>query len=494
MDKFDKFIGRTKELKELEDSTQSGPSLIVIKGRRRIGKSRLVKEHAKRRLGKEYAEGKTFLEFSGLASEEKLELTAQDQRDHFSNQLVHQLKIPPCTFKNWYDAFIFLSSQLTNRPTIILFDEISWMAESDLTFIPKLKAWWDTSLQKYPNVQLILCSSVSTWVEKNIINSTALFGRISLPLTLDELSSQESNEFLKCMGFKGSAQDIFKILSVTGGVPWYLKHINPQSLADENIQRLCFTKNGLLTHEFDRIFNDLYKGENEIYKKIVYALADGMKTLSDLREVLGYEHGGFLSKYMKNLCTAGFVTQHNLWSFKTHKKGKQSLFRLSDNYLRFYIKYIEPNLEKIKQDGFSERSMDNLPGWQATMGIHIENLLLKNRSKLLKAIGIKPGDSLADNPYIQKSTKKHKGCQIDYLIQTYTNTLFICEFKIKRHQISPEIMDEMKEKIKRLDIPRGFGKAPVLVHMSDLAESIEESRYFYKTIDLRDWLEEESFS
>ena len=481
MDRFNKFIGRQEELKKLGESTQSGPSLIVIRGRRRIGKSRLVQE---------YAKGKTFLEFSGLAPEEKLKLSPQDQRDHFADQLVQQLKISPCTFKNWYDAFLFLSTQLTNRPTIIFFDEVSWMADGDHTFISKLKVWWDTSLQKYPNIQLILCSSVSTWVEKNIINSTALFGRISLLLTLNELSLQESYEFLKCMGFKGSVQDTFKILSVTGGVPWYLKHIHSQSLTDENIRRLCFTKDGLLTNEFDRIFNDLYKGDNEIYKRIAYALSDGMKTLSDLREILGYEHGGFLSKYMKNLCTAGFVTQHNLWSFKTNKEGKQSLFRLSDNYLRFYIKYIEPNLGKIKQDAFRERSMNSLPGWQSMMGIHIENLLLKNRSLLLKAIGINPNDILADNPYIQKTTKKNKGCQIDYLIQTHTNTLFICEFKIKRHPLGPEIMDEMKEKIERLAVPRGFGKAPILVHMSDLAEAIEESRYFYKTIDLRDWLEE----
>lgn len=472
-----KFIGRTEELKRLESTTGKGPTLIVMRGRRRIGKSRLVQE---------YAKSKRFLEFSGLAPTEHM--TAQTQRDHFANQLIPQLKTPACTFNSWYDAFIFLSNQLTDEPTVIFFDEISWMAEGDSTFIPTLKVWWDTILQKYPHVQLILCSSVSTWVEKNIINSTALFGRISLTLTLEELTLQESYAFLQDLGFKGSDQDFFKVLSITGGVPWYLKQINPQLLADENIKDLCFTEGGILTQEFDRIFNDLYTGESEIYKKIVYTLAEGMKTYGDLRSHLGYGHGGFLSKYLENLCVAGFVTQHNSWSFKTSKQGKQSLFRLSDNYLRFYVKYVEPNLDKIKKKAYVDVSLDTLPGWQSMMGIHIENLLLKHRNMLLKALGIYPETIVADNPYIQKGTKQRKGCQIDYLIQLHSQTLIVCEFKFQSRTIGPEILKEMEEKIKHLAVPKGFGRAPALVHISDLADSVAESNYFYKTIDLRDWL------
>jgi AAA+ ATPase superfamily predicted ATPase len=339
---MDKFIGRIEELKRLENSTHTGPTLVVIRDRRRIGKSRLVQE---------YAKNKRFLEFSGLAPTENM--TAQTQRDHFANQLITQLKIPACTFNNWYDAFQFLSNQLRGEPTVIFFDAVSWMADGDSTFIPKLKVWWDTSLQRNTNAQLILCSSVSTWVEKNIINSTALFGRISLTLTLEELTLKESYEFLKCLGFKGSDQDVFKLLSITGGVPWYLKQVSPKLLVDENIKNFCFTEGGILTQEFDQIFNDLYTGESELYKKIVYALAEGMKTYGDLRSQLGYGHGGFLRKYLENLCVAGFVTQHNSWSFKTQKQGRQSLFRLSDNYLRFYVKYIETNLNKIKKKAFT---------------------------------------------------------------------------------------------------------------------------------------------
>ncbi len=473
------FIGRKTELKRLQEISKIGPNLIVIRGRRRIGKSRLVQE---------YGKDKRFLEFSGLAPVGNID--AQVQRNYFATQLIHQLKITPCTFKDWYDAFMFLSNHLTNDPTVIFFDEVSWMSEGDSTFIPKLKVWWDTVLQKYPNVQLVLCGSVSTWIEENIVNSTALFGRISLQLTLEELSLHESYEFLKKRGFKGSNYDILKILSVIGSVPWYLKQINPELLADDNIKHLCFMEGGILTNEFERIFSDLYKGETETYKKIIYALADGMKTLAELRNQLGYEHGGFLGRYVRNLCIAGFIIQHNTWSFKTNKILKRSVYSLSDNFIRFYIKYVEPNLSKIKNNAYTNLSLEHLPGWQGIMGFQLESLLLKNRQMIIKSIVIRPEEIIADNPYIQTATKKHRGCQIDYLIQTVTNNLFVCEFKFNRRELDSDIIDELKEKIDRLNVPKNYSKIPVLIHFGGISNAADEKQYFFRTIDINHLMED----
>jgi AAA+ ATPase superfamily predicted ATPase len=472
-----KFIGRKKELEKLRDIAKKGSNLVVIRGRRRVGKSHLVKEHGK---------SVRFLEFSGLAPDK--DMTAQDQRDHFANQLVHQLKMAPCTFKDWYDAFVGLAQYLDTGPTVIFFDEISWMAQDDPTFIPKLKDWWDRIVHQYPRIQLILCGSVSLWIEENIIKSTALFGRISLVIHLEEWSLLESLEYLKAVGFKGSDQDFFRLLSVTGGIPWYLAQINTDFLLEDNIKRLCFGKNGLFVQEFDRIFNDLYQGDSPIYKKIIYALEGGMKTLEGLRQALGYDHGGFLNRYIENLCLSGFVTKHRLWSFKTGKSGKQSLYRLSDHYLRFYVKYIEPNLEKINKGDFEHSPSIAIPNWQGILGIQLENLLLNNRPLLLAKLGVGFDSIVADNPYLQKGTKKIEGCQIDYLIQTKLQTLLVCEFKLNKRTIGVEVIDEMQEKLRRLSIPRGFGKVPVLVHMGDLSDDLLERGYFYRTIDLRDWL------
>jgi AAA+ ATPase superfamily predicted ATPase len=188
------FVGRTEELKRLENLFQSGRAcLTVLKGRRRIGKSRLAEEFAK---------GKEFLSFSGLAPVKGI--TAQDQRDAFARKMTSAYRLPTFTIADWSDAFAHLATHLTAKPTVILFDEISWMGSKDPTFLSKLKVWWDLVLQKQPSVILILCGSVSTWIDKNIINSTAFFGRVSLYLELTELTIPQCKEFLQIQGFKGS--------------------------------------------------------------------------------------------------------------------------------------------------------------------------------------------------------------------------------------------------------------------------------------------------
>lgn len=470
------FVGRDNELLRLEDLSKSGrASLVVLKGRRRIGKSRLAEEFGK---------DKVFLPFSGLAPVKGV--TAQNQRDAFARQLAVLFHLPPFTFTDWSDAFAHLSRHLTTKPSVILFDEISWMGSKDPTFVPKLKVWWDLVLQNHPSIILILCGSISTWIDKNIINSTAFFGRISLYLELTELSIPQCREFLNLQGFKGSDLDFFKILSVTGGVPWYLEQIQAHQSADENIKRLCFEKNGLLVHEFDRIFNDLFSSRGEIYKKIITILSQGMKDRMTLQKTMTYSPSGTLSSYLKALEICGFVSKHPDWSLKTGKPGKQTLYRLSDNYLRFYIYYIEPNLTKIEQGSFLEVPLSSLPGWEPMLGFQLENLLLKNRSLLYQALGVHSQDIMIDNPYFQKTSGRKKGCQIDYLIQMRSNTLFVCEVKMRRRELGLEVIDAMKAKIASLAIPKGFGISPVLFHLGPISDALLSSRYFYRIIDIAD--------
>lgn len=470
------FVGRDNELRRLNDLSKSGRAcLVVIKGRRRIGKSRLAEEFGK---------DKIFLPFSGLAPVKGV--TAQDQRDAFARQIATLFHLPPFTVADWSDAFAHLSRHLTRKPTLILFDEISWMGSKDPTFTSKLKVWWDLMVQNHPSVILILCGSISTWIDKNIINSTAFFGRVSLYLELTELSIPQCRELLSLQGFKGSDLDFFKILSVIGGVPWYLEQIQTHQSADENIKRLCFEKNGLLIHEFDRIFNDLFSSRGEIYKKIITNLSQGMKDRITLQKGISYSPSGTLSHHLKALEICGFVSKHPDWSLKTGKPGKLTLYRLSDNYLRFYIHYIEPNLTKIEQGLFLEIPLSSLPGWEPMLGFQLENLLLKNRALLYQALGIHPQDVVIDNPYFQRATNQQKGCQIDYLIQMHSNTFFVCEIKMRRRELGLEVIDAMKVKIASLSLPKGFGISPVLFHLGPVSDALLSSRYFYRIIDVAD--------
>ncbi len=472
------FIGREQPLRKLHELDRFGrATLVVIKGRRRIGKSRLLTE---------YAKDKRLFAFSGLAPIPSM--TAQTQRDAFARQFSEIFSLPPLTFLDWSDAFNHLSRHISQEPTVILLDEISWMGDQDPSFVPKLKAWWDLALQAYHQLILVFCGSVSTWIEKNIIHSTAFFGRITLSITLEPFSLSESAHFLKHLGFKGSNYEIFKILCVTGGVPWYLEQIIPNQMADYNIKRLCFEKEGLLTLEFDKIFHDLFNGKGSIYKKIVSILAEGLRPLSDIRDALDYSSSGTLSDLVKNLITAGFITQHTQWSLKTGHTTKNSLYRLRDPYLRFYIKYIEPHWEQIQKNNYQNWNINQLPGWDSMMGFQIENLLLNNRACLLKAIDISPSDIVFDNPYRQNKTTRQKGCQIDYLIQTRTQNLFICEFKFNRKEIDLEIIEAMQKKIDRFSVPRGFSKIPILFHFGGVSAAVDAKNYFYRIIDISDFL------
>ena len=144
-----------------------------------------------------------------------------------------------------------------------------------------------------------------------------------------------------------------------------------------------------------------------------------------------------------------------------------------DCFLRFYIKYIEPGLK---------------PG-EGGYGFQVESLLLLNRALLCQSIGIQSVDILMDNPYFQRPTKSRKGCQIDYLIQTSTNNLFLCEFKFRNRELGCEVIDEMEKKIKTLEIPRGHAAVPVLFHIGGISAALEERRYFYRIIDMHRFLD-----
>ena len=146
------------------------------------------------------------------------------------------------------------------------------MGSKDPNFLGKLKSAWDQYFKKNDQLILILCGSVSSWIDENILSSTAFVGRISFTLNLEELSLQDCNKFWNKTGAKVSPYEKLKILSVTGGVPRYLEEIDPSQNAEFNIKQLCFKKGGILTTEFEKVFSDLFSSRSKIYKEIINCL------------------------------------------------------------------------------------------------------------------------------------------------------------------------------------------------------------------------------
>ena len=470
-----KFIGRQEELAKLKEITKlKKASFLIVKGRRRIGKSALIKE-----FGKNFD---AFYSFSGLAPTPHT--THEQQLDEFSRQMSHELNMPAAQYRDWSDIFWALSERVHTRKILILFDEISWMGSKDPNFLGKIKNLWDLHLSNNPNLIFVICGSASSWIDKNILSSTGFVGRISYTLTLKELSLAECSKFWPD---NISPYEKLKILSVTGGVPKYLEEIDPKVSAETNIKRLCFTNGGFLVDEFEKIFSDVFLRNSYFYKKIVNILSTGSKELKEIQHALGDTYGR-ISEYLDELESAGFISKDYTWDLKTGMDSKLRRYRLKDNYLRFYTKYIEKNLTKIHRDVYNVRVLSNLPEWLCIIGLQFENLVINNKFHLYKALGIRLEDITSENPFFQRKTNNTPGCQIDYMIQTKFNTVYVCEIKFSQDEIGASIIQEVQKKIDAIKLPKSFSVRPVLIHVNGVNERVVEEDYFANIVDVSTFL------
>jgi AAA+ ATPase superfamily predicted ATPase len=461
------FYGREEELQRLKNLLKKKTSsLVVIKGRRRIGKSRLILEFSKQL--------KT-LQFTGLPPTENT--TAKTQREYFVQQMERYLGIHGLKSDDWGDIFWHLSKATQSNQILIVFDEINWMGSFDDTFLGKLKSAWDLFFKNNPKLLMILSGSMSSWIDQNILSSTGFMGRISLELTLEELPLNICNLFWNPKKLIAPYEK-FKILSVTGGVPRYLEEIDPDLSAEENIAHLGFLKGGLLVEEFDRIFSDLFSQRFLRYKQIVETLAESTKDLSTICKAIGLEKSGSISAYLDDLVETGYISKTYTWNISSLKESNLCQFRLKDNYLRFYLKYIEPVRSQIDKG----RKV-TLPAMTTLMGLSFETLVINNFKTLYDLLKINPSEIVHDNPYFQRETKTHRGCQIDYLIQTKFNTLYVCEIKFSKNPIGLSIVREVKEKIDRLVKAKSFSIRPVLIHVNGVTDEVIESEFFGDIID-----------
>lgn len=319
---------------------------------------------------------------------------------------------------------------------------------------------------------------------------TGFVGRIDLVINLEELSLSECNQFWGKQAKNISPYEKFKVLSVTGGVPRYLENIVPSINAEELIRQLCFTPEGFLFREFDQIFHDLFSSRNETYRKVLECLSHRPNaTFEEICQDIGMIKSGVLSKYLKDLVAAGFLRRSHTWDLKKAKNSKLSQFRISDNYIRFYLKYIAPNKESILRGSFQDRPLGMTSGWEAVMGLQFENLVIQNRSILYQLLNLHPSEVLCDGPYFQKPTKHRSGCQIDYMIQTKYNTLYVCEVKFSKHPIQTDVIKDVQQKIANLDDRGVRSIRPILIQVNGVDEGVTAEDFFAEIINFGQMLE-----
>ncbi|MBF0367689.1 MAG: AAA family ATPase, partial [Oligoflexia bacterium] len=466
---MDTFYGRNEELTLLKEQlAQKRPSLITIQGRRRVGKSTLIKYFASQNQI-------TLFEFQGLPPRPKL--SNNDQLKHFASTLSQYLNVKKIEFHDWSEAFAQLGKLSSNKKQIIFLDEISWMGGKDPDFAGKLKVEWDRELSQKSGLMLVLCGSVSSWIQKNILQNTGFVGRVSLEIYLKELSLKESYQLLTQYSKKLSTLEFAQIVAITGGVPRYLEAFDIRKSSESNIKKLCFSREGLLFSEFEKIFAEIFGKRNTFYSNILKSAIEKRLSPSELAKTIDHPLNGDFTEMLSDLELGGFITRDYTWDL-SGKSSKISRVRISDNYSRFYLKYILPKQSLILKK--SLQTTDELAiNWPTIFGYQFENLVLQNASKLFEIIGIPYSEIEQFGSFFQTATKARKGVQIDFLIQARKGLLHLCEIK-SGSRISTEVIEEVKEKTFRLKLPKKFSVRHYLIYLGELSDALVSANYFDK--------------
>ncbi|MGA1869948.1 MAG: AAA family ATPase [bacterium] len=466
------FVGRKEELKLLNEVYHSAKSeLVIIYGRRRIGKSSLVNHFAKNKS--------SFYTFEALEGE-----TTQVQLRHFTELLKKQMNDPileSVHFKTWEAAFSYFTERFINQEEkrgekkIIFFDEIQWMAAGRNRLISILKYYWDNQW-KNKKIMLILCGSVASFMLKKIIKSKALYGRITLEILLKGL---RANEAYAMFDNTRSKEEILKYLLVFGGVPKYLEEINLNRSFNHNMNKLCFSSHGLMLHEVNRIFYSQFK-EARTYLRIVLLLQERIYSFNNISQKLSIASGGGLRQYLEQLEQAEIIK--SFIPFDKSRKSKIKKYTLFDEYLIFYFKYIEPNL-RIIEESSSERVFETLTtnSFDSWLGLAFERFCLKHSGILARLMGFEE-DVLLASPYFGRNDDQF---QIDLLYKRADNVITVCEIKHKKNKITTRIVPDMEKKCSLLKIPRGYTMEKALISLHGPDTALRDTRYFdyYVTLD-----------
>ena len=463
------FVGREEYLDKLDALWRKrGSSFAVVSGRRRIGKSTLVEEFARR-------SGCRFIEIAGLPPEKKM--TNERQLANFCERLAHETGLPEPKADCWAKAFDALSSAVGLRErTIVFLDEISWMGRYDPGFAGFLKNAWDIQLSKKQRLVLVVAGSVSAWIHANIQHGKGFVGRISLDITLPELPANECLAFWGRKVTRVATREVLDMLAITGGVPKYLAEMDASLTADENARRMCFDPDGYLYGDFNRIFDDVFDTTVAAKKRIVTILSDGPASATELAVRLGGDPNGHISTDLKELVEAGFVSVAAGLNPQTGKPAREVRYRLKDNYTRFYLKYVLPKGLAIESGVFRYMPLERLPGWDVIMGLQFENLVLNNFPLLAREIGLVGKNVVSVAPYSRKGGKGGDGVQVDMLVQL-PRSVYVVEIK-RRTRIAASVVDEVQKKVERLALPKIKSVKTVLVYNGELDPEIEGDDFF----------------
>ena len=425
------IIGRKDEIRQLTDYYNSGRAeLIALYGRRRIGKTYLVRNVFRDRF---------CFEMSG-----SIGAGSEAQMSNFVHALHDYGYTGDDSPKTWTDAFFALRALLKERigkgERLVLFiDELPCLDTPKSGFLQAFEHFWNSWASDHSEIMLIVCGSATSWMVSNLIDSHGgLHNRITHEMHLAPFTLAETEEMLLAGGFAWPRLLILQAYTIMGGVPYYLGLLEKDKSLEANIDRLFFAERGELKREYQRLYASLFKN-SETYMKVIEALASCKQGLTrkQIAERIKTASGGSLTKVIKELFNCDFVRGYNTRERKI--KQKDQIYQLTDLYTLFYMQFCH----KATTDEHYWTNMMGKPLQNTWYGLSLERVCMLHIQQIKKRLGI---DRIHTEYYSWRSRESVPAAQIDLIIERADNLTNVCE--IKYSQLPYTITKEEESRIR----------------------------------------------
>jgi uncharacterized protein len=415
MDAQIEFIGRKKEREKLLKLLENRePEMVAVIGRRRVGKTFLIRHVYEKHLD---------FELTGVQH-----ATQARQLESFFSQLklAFGKNVAKKKPRNWLDAFWMLTDALETKgkteKMVVLLDELSWLATPKSGFLEALGFFWNSWASR-KNIVVVICGSAASWmIQKVVYDKGGLHNRITKRIDLEPFNLYETELFLRSRGLNFERKHILLLYMTMGGIPHYLKEVERGKSAIQNINEICFTRSGILYYEFSKLYPALFEhADNHI--TVVRALAKKWKGMSraEIITTTGLPDGGGISEVIDELVDCGFVSSY----FPFGKKKREMLFRLTDEYSLFYIHFIE-NQRNQGEDIWQHLSQT--PAWISWSGYAFESICIKHLAQLKKKLSI-AGIYAEASSYLNRGSADLAGIQIDLVLDRRDQVINLFEMK-----------------------------------------------------------------
>lgn len=444
---MEEIIGRNEEKKILNAALLSKEAeLIAVYGRRRIGKTYLIRNFYKKSIR---------FELTGI---HQASLKIQLQNFSLALQSAMNIPVPPAQPNSWIAAFQMLNEYIKTigdrEPIVMLFDELPWLSTPKSGFLQAFGHWWNTSASRYSFLKVVICGSAASWIIRHVINDRGgLHNRVTRRIKLLPFTLAETEQFLVYQGVKLDRYQILQLYMAVGGVPQYLKQIQKGESATQSIDKLFFNKNGLLRTEFADLYKSLF-AHAENHETIVRALSKKAKgmTRAEIIETCGFTTGGWTSELFDELEQSGFITQYIPFG----RTIREAIYKLSDEYSLFYLKFIDG--ARITGAG-SWLRISKSQTYTSWSGFAFEAICQKHVDAIKSALGIS-GVYTESSGWRSISGNGNKGAQVDLLLDRADHCINLCEMKFSSNTftIDKKYAGELDAKVSIFQLKTGTRK------------------------------------